>query len=134
MILSIDAAKKKDPSEWFGFWSIETGEWDFYDTKFSSAVKTPGSLIIINNFSQISGHVLPQLISLFERKVCVCPPNQYQWYEFPLMRYDDPRRPSSYKWAYGCSKGVKFWLMGIQNVDIAIMQKIRWNSLIEHAE
>lgn len=126
MIFVIDAAEKKYPDEWFGFWSGETGEWAYYDTKFSKAVKTSDSLIIIKNFDLISGYVANQLMDLFQgsrRKVCVYPP----YWPCEMVSGD-------FEWVYGCSKGVKFWLLGTSKTDISWMDKLIGNPLIEHME
>lgn len=128
LVFVIDAAEKKHPDEWFGFWSGETGELAYYDTKFSKAVKTPDSLIIIKNFDSISGYVANQLMDLFQgsrRKVCVYPP---YW---PSRTYF---HNTDVDWIYGCSKGVKFWLLGTSKTDISWMNQLIGNPLIEHME
>jgi len=130
MILSIDAAQKKHPEEWFGFWSIETGSWAYYDTKFSKAVKTPNSLIIIKNFNQAKGQVMCNLLTLMEgrgQKISVDPPYWTRKFSYRIL-------PANTEWFYMCSKGVKFWLIGIQGTDPAILQHLRWNPLVEHME
>jgi hypothetical protein len=128
VIFVIDAAKKKHSSEWFGFWSMETGEWAYYDTKFSKAVKTPDSLIIIKNFGSMSVDVIQGMMNLFQggrSKMCVYPPHSPSSRSFLSLGHD---------WVYGCSKGVKFWLLGVNKTDPAWTDKLISNPCIEHME
>lgn len=122
VIFVIDAAEKKDPSEWFGFWSMETGDWAYYDTKFSKAVKTPDSLIIIKNFDSMSGCVANKLMDLFVSAMIVPPPLYII------------RNRAEHPWFYNCSNGVKFWLLGTSKTDVAWKDHLIGNRRIEHME
>jgi hypothetical protein len=129
VICVIDAAENKDPSEWFGFWSLEKGnKWAWNDTKFSKAVKTPNSLIIIKNFDSMSGRVANEMMGLFEgRKVNTSKGfiSSAYW-----TVHDRPQTDN----VYSCNEGVKFWLLGASKTDWAWRNHLIGNPRIEYME
>jgi len=130
VILVIDAAEKKDPSEWFGFWSMETGNWAYNDTKFSKAVKTPDSLIIIKNFDSMSSYVANRMMSLFEG----CQIYISLGYDRTSLDSFTCKVGVGGPWFYSCEDGVKFWLLGTSKTNVAWKDHLIGNPRIEHME